>query len=210
MTVLIPLERGRAVGRLYLTSFEKLEIGHLLEIEPEIAKELEDLRKEVTEKNWKLDYSDHLAMLSGELHLNNIEYQLMSWSLFKSNYSMMIDIGTVLPVVKEIKLSKLIYNIQTDKMTHDNISIDLVRKEITHVNDIFWNWEEGWEKDPEKLLEAFETLKVLRWLIEEKGYSLKGEPDVEKYRKIRESLESSGKITKSAIDYNLANLDDSK
>lgn len=188
MTIVSPLEKGRASGRLYLTSFKKLEISRILERYPEIVRELEEFRREAIEKNWKIEYSDHLAILLGEISLDDIEYQLMPWSLFKGNYSMMIDIGTVLPIVKEIRLDKLIYNIRTDKMKHDDISIDFVRKEIIHVDGVFWNWEEGWERDPEKLLEAIETLKILKWLIEEKGYSLAEEYNPEKYQRIRKSF----------------------
>lgn len=186
-----PLERGRAQGKLALTSFEKADLKELLVNEQQIARELEVLQREIKEKAWKLEYSDHIVRKSGEIEINDIEYQLMPWSIFKSNYSIMLDIGTVFPIVKEVRLHKLIYDIATDKMKYDKVSIDLVKKEVTHINEIFWNWEESWENDPEKLVEAFETLKVLKWLIEEKKYVLGNDYDEIKYRRIRELLEKS-------------------
>jgi hypothetical protein len=187
--MLSPLEGGRAQGKLALTSFEKPELRRLLEMEPEIMRKLEELQREVRDRNWRVEYVDHVAKSTGEIDINDIEYQLMPWSIFKGSYSIMIDVGMVLPIVKETRMHKLIYNIQTDRMKYDNVSIDLVRKEITHVNNVFWNWEEEWKENPEKLLEASETLKVLRWLIEEKGYSLGGEYDPRRCQKMCGALE---------------------
>jgi len=188
LAMLSPLERGRAQGKLVLTSFEKPELGRLLEMEPEVMRELEELQREVRNRNWRIEYVDHVVKSSGEIDINDIEYQLMPWSIFKGSYSIMIDIGMVLPVVREIRLHRLIYNIQTEGMKSDSISIDLVKREIIHVNDVFWNWEEGWKENPGKLLEASETLGVLKWLIEEKGYSLGGEYDPKRYQRISEAL----------------------
>lgn len=47
MTMLSPLERGRAQGKLTLTSFEKPELRRLLEMEPGIMRELEELREKL-------------------------------------------------------------------------------------------------------------------------------------------------------------------
>jgi hypothetical protein len=191
MSVLGPLERGRAEGKLALTAFEKISLEKLLDMEQEVATQLEAFQKEVKEKNWRIEYLDHLAKLSGEININNIEYQIMPWSILKGNYSIMIDIGMIFPTIKEIRLHQLTYSIQTDKMKYDGISVDFIKKEITHINDVFWNWEEGMEKDPEKLLEASETLKVLKWLIEEKNYVLGRDYDLTKYQRICEIIEKS-------------------
>ena len=191
MSVLGPLERGRAEGKLALTAFEKISLERLLDQEREVAMLLEAFQREVREKNWRIEYLDHLAKVSGEIDINHIEYQIMPWSILKGNYSIMIDIGMILPTIKEIRLHQLTYNIQTDKMKYDGISVDFIKKEITHINDVFWNWEDGMEKDPEKLLEASETLRVLKWLMEEKNYALGKDYNVEKYQRICEIIEKS-------------------
>lgn len=189
MSTLSPLEKGRAEGKLSLECFEKIDLNKLLQMYPEYMRGLELLREEARVKGWNIEYVDHLARVLGELNLEGVEYQLMSWSPLKARYSIMVDIGTTLPIIKEIKLHKLVYSISTENMKEDSIEIDIVKNRITRIDEVFWEWEEGWGKDKMKLLEALDTYKILKWLIEEKKYSLGEDYDEGKYRKVCENLE---------------------
>ncbi|MEM0080103.1 MAG: hypothetical protein QXP74_03695 [Nitrososphaerota archaeon] len=195
LSMLSPLEKGRAEGKLSLECFEKIDLNTLLQMHPEYMEKLEVLREEARVRGWSMEYVDHLARVLGEINLEGVEYQLMPWSPLKARYSIMIDVGTTLPTIKDVKLHKLVYSISTENMREDSIEIDVVKNRITHIDEVFWEWEEGWEKDRMKLLEALDTYKILKWLIEEKKYSLREDYDERKYRKICEYLERiAGKI----------------
>ncbi|MCX8193595.1 MAG: hypothetical protein N3G77_07300 [Nitrososphaeria archaeon] len=185
MSMLSPLEKGRAHGKLSLECFEKVDLNKMLEKYPEYLREIEMLKK----KDLKIEYVDHLARVLGEIDIDGIDYQLLPWSPLHGNYSILIDVGTTLPIIKNVELDKLVYRISTEKMKNDVIEIDLVKREIIHINEVFWEWEEGLEKESEKFLEALETWRILKWLIEEKGYNLGDRYEEKRYRRISEILE---------------------
>lgn len=189
LSIVNPLERGRAAGKLTLECFGKIELDALFKDNPNLANDVESFLSEMKSLGLKHNYVDHVVKMLGELELEDVEYQLMPWSLFKGNYSLMIDIGTVFPTVKEIKLHRLIFGVRTNKASRDLVSIDIISKEVLRIDDVFWKWEDDWENDVEKLSEATDTYYILKWLINQKGFVLSSEFSIKKYQKISETLE---------------------
>lgn len=189
MVTVSPLERGRAAGKLSLECLGKIDLDALFRNDPELSNEVRSIQSEIENMGLKYSYVDHFVRFFGELELNDVEYQMMPWSLFKGNYSLMIDIGTVLPIVKDIKLHKFIIGVRTDRAAHDLVVLDIKNREIVRIDETFWGWEDGWENDLEKLSEAADTHYILKWLINQKGFNLSSEYSVRRYQKISEILE---------------------
>lgn len=189
MAIVSPLEKGRAAGKLFLEYLGQADLDAALRNCPEIASDVQLLQKELEGRGWKHHYVEHLVKVSGEIELGDVEYQLVPWSIFKGNYSLMIDIGTTFPVIKDVRLQKLMLGIKTRHATHDLVVIDAVNKEILHITNIFWDWEDSWENDQAKLSEATDTYWIINWLTEHKGFKLTPEYNVERYQKISEALQ---------------------
>jgi len=163
----IPLNKGWAKGKLLLEAGEAT-LQEAMKFHPQI----ESMLREIEGKGWMHLYVEHQAKIVGEIEFSGNEYQIVPWSILRGPYGIMIDISSNFPVVKGVKLEKLVYNIYTRKTFPRAVTADLLNKKITYINDAFWKWEKGWEEDEEKLSKAREVYEVVKWLIDEKKFGL--------------------------------------
>ncbi|MEM2332933.1 MAG: hypothetical protein QXF28_08495 [Nitrososphaerota archaeon] len=110
---------------------------------------------------------------------------------------MVIDIMWNFPKITGVDLEKLIYNIFGKNTFPRAITVDVQKKIITYVGDVFWNWEEEWIKDEAKKVKAVEIYKMLKWFIEEKGFQLSQEYSIERYKQLSQVFE---KILSESIE----------
>jgi len=173
----IPMEKGVLKGRLVLKCPGRAPLAEIMKLRPDI----ESFLRELESRGWMHFYVDHQASLVGELEFSGADYQILSWSMLKGPYSMVVDLSKSFPHITGIELEKLVYNVYSRNTFPRAITIDIEKKLITYVNDVLWNWQEGWEKDSTKTSKAIEILDLLRWLIEEKNFKLSENYNEERY-----------------------------
>lgn len=69
--------------------------------------------------------------------------------------------------------------------TFDEFTVDPVKKQITNINNIFWNMH---EKET-NLSGAKKLYEAVKWFKDEKKYELKGRSAIENYKKIVDAVE---------------------
>ncbi|MEM3865532.1 MAG: hypothetical protein QW724_07080 [Nitrososphaerota archaeon] len=181
----IPMEKGIVKGKLVLRCPGKAPFSEIVKMRPDV----ESLLAEIESKGWRHFYVDHEASLVGEIEFDNVEYQIVPWSILRGPYGMVIDIKWDFPQVTGIELEKLVYNIFTKNTFPRAVTIDVQKKSITYVNDVFWKWEDEWIKEESKKTRAIEIYDLLKWLIEEKEFQLSQEYDADKWRELSEKFE---------------------
>ncbi|MEM2374409.1 MAG: hypothetical protein QXI11_08230 [Thermoproteota archaeon] len=181
----IPMEKGIVRGKLVLRCPGKAPFSEIVKMRPDV----ESLLAEIESKGWRHFYVDHEASLVGEIEFDNVEYQIVPWSILRGPYGMVIDIKWGFPQVTGIELEKLVYNIFTTNTFPRAVTIDVQKKSITYVNDVFWKWEDEWIKEESKKTRAIEIYDLLKWLIEEKEFQLSQEYDADKWRELSEKFE---------------------
>lgn len=179
------MEKGVARGKLILKCPGRAPLSEIFKIHVDI----ESLLAEIESKGWRHFYVDHEASLIGEINFEGEEYQIVPWSILKGPYGMVIDIKWNFPQITGIELEKLIYNIFSKNTFPRAITVDLQKKIITYINDVFWNWEEEWVKDESKKNKALEVYEFVRWFIGEKGFQLGPNYSHERYAKLSEIFE---------------------
>jgi len=189
----IPFEKGSLKGKLVLECPGRAALSEVFKIRPDI----EQLLQEVEAKGWMHFYVDHEANIIGEVEFNGTEYQIVPWSVLRGPYGMFIDIGENFPELKGLELKKLVYNVYGRNTYPRAVTVDVQNKVITYVNDAFWKWEEGWEKDEKKTVAALETCEILKWFAG-KGFSLHESYDPERYNALVEKFTELAKSRTSA------------
>ncbi|MEM3742722.1 MAG: hypothetical protein QXU28_06590 [Nitrososphaerota archaeon] len=179
------MEKGIVKGKLVLRCPGKAPFSEIVKMRPDV----ESLLAEIESKGWRHFYVDHEASLVGEIEFDNVEYQIVPWSILRGPYGMVIDIKWDFPQVTGIELEKLVYNIFTKNTFPRAVTIDVQKKSITYVNDVFWKWEDEWIKEESKKTRAIEIYDLLKWLIEEKEFQLSQEYDADKWRELSEKFE---------------------
>jgi len=195
----IPMEKGVVRGKLILKCPGRVPFSEIMKMRPDI----ESLLAEVELKGWRHFYVDHQADLVGEIEFENVEYQIVPWSILKGPYSMIIDIKWNFPQVTGLELEKLVYNIFTKNTFPRAITVDVQNKTITYVSDVLWKWDDESIKDESKKVKALETYELLKWFIEEKGFQLTQEYSMERWRQLSGIFEKirSGKTANTSVDF---------
>ncbi|MEM1677103.1 MAG: hypothetical protein QXU63_03160 [Nitrososphaerota archaeon] len=181
----IPMEKGVVRGKLVLRCPGRAPFSEIIKLRPDI----ESLLADIESKDWRHFYVDHEASLIGEIEFDGTEYQIVPWSILRGPYGMVIDIMWNFPKITGVDLEKLIYNIFGKNTFPRAITVDVQKKIITYVGDVFWNWEEEWIKDEAKKVKAVEIYKMLKWFIEEKGFQLSQEYSIERYKQLSQVFE---------------------
>jgi hypothetical protein len=181
----IPMEKGVVRGKLVLKCPGRAPFSEIMKIRPDI----ESLLAEIESRGWRHMYVDHEASLVGEIEFNNVEYQIVPWSILRGPYGMVIDVQWNFPQVTGLELEKLVYNVFTHNTFPRAVTIDVQKKTILYITDAFWKWEEEWLKDEPKKTKALETYELLKWLIEEKGFTPTPEYNLEKWKQLSELFE---------------------
>lgn len=86
-------------------------------------------------------------------------------------------------------MEKLVYNIFTRNAFPRAVTIDVQKKSIMYVNDVFWKWEDELIKKESKKTRAIEIYDLLKWLIEEEEFQLSQGYDADRWRELSEKFE---------------------
>ncbi|MEM2910088.1 MAG: hypothetical protein QXO01_03345 [Nitrososphaerota archaeon] len=164
----------------------------------EIVKYRQDIRSwldAIKEKGWTFLYIEAKAWGVAEVDVENKPFRLFptAWTPHtgtraEARFVLDIDVSTW-PEIKDVSEVEIFrINICTKSFPR-SVSVDLSKGLITYVNEAFWNWESGWEKDPEKLSQALEVYEVIKWLIDEKKLTLSENYNLERYKETSKMLE---------------------
>lgn len=171
---------GYARGRLSLELEERIP-DRILKFRPEIRLMLEAIVK----KGWRYLYIETRGTAVAEVDLEMKPCKLMSYGETIGREYCSIEIITErFPEIKDIKeVEEFSINISTKSFPRA-VTVDLSDGVVTYLQDAFWKWESGWEKDPEKLSKAKEVYGVAKWLLEDKKLKLHENFSIERYREI--------------------------
>lgn len=185
MTTII-YQKGLANGKLTVEFSGRISPEAALDALPE----LRDTLNEIKEKGWRYFYIEAEGTTFIELELSNHLSKIIPYGFWGKgeSFSINIDLGKKLPEVKIKSLNLFKINISTINLPRA-VTIDLAKKLITYIDESFWNWQEEWKTDESKKSIALEVFKIVKWVIEEKGYRLSENYDIEHYKKLEKRFE---------------------
>ena len=183
ITPLVPPRTGAVNGKLEIKTDTFLTLDELLKHRPQF----EPFLDEITQKGWRYFYIEGFGTVIKEMNVSApYKFIVSEHPRGGLTYTMTMDFGRAIPDAKlkeVISLDRFIINIASKRYPRA-MTIDLTRSEVTYVNESLWvSSEEGYTE------EAKGALNILRWLIEEKKFSLK----VEKGAKLWELIANIGK-----------------
>jgi hypothetical protein len=149
---------------------DRIVAGDILKFHPEIQSFLD----EVEEKGWRYLYIDTRGTAAADVDLDgspyvvrlkNVPYSASfdtvetgrGENMGVSGSVLEIDLGqkiVKLESVPEVQMFKI--NVSTKSFPRA-ATVDIPKGLVTYLNEAFWGWENGWEKDSSKLSEAREV-----------------------------------------------------
>ncbi|MEM2216738.1 MAG: hypothetical protein QXP57_09280 [Nitrososphaerota archaeon] len=157
-------------GKLIMEFVNRLPPTLVLQFFPGYKKLLD----EIASKNWKYLYIETFGKYLLELEFQGEACKIIPHSpdwFLKGRFSINVELGKPLPELKVEGVDEFRINISTESFPRA-VTIDLVKQVITYIESIFWDWNDEWINDQEKLSKASEVYTVVKWLIEEKKFKL--------------------------------------
>ncbi len=177
ITPLVPPRTGAVNGKLDIKTDTHLTHDELLKFCPQF----EPFLDEITKKGWRYLYIEGFATVVKQMIISS-PYRFMVGEHPQGGliYTMNIDFGRNIPDanLKELlNLDRFIINISSKDFPRA-VTADLVKKEVIYVHESLWISEGKECKD-----EAGRVLEILRWLVDEKKFTIKTD-DRNKYREL--------------------------
>lgn len=193
-------KRGSAYGKLIVEFLGKVSPEDVLNN----FEEVKSLLNEVKSKGFKYLFIESEGRYFIEIDFSGQQcsiYPLDDLRLSK-NPRLAITIETMSEQIPEKviirELEKFKINISTEKINRA-VSLDLAKGVILYVHEAFWDWNDGWVNDEEKLSQAKKICEIVRWLLEEKKFKLDEGLDIEhcnnllrKFEKLKSNKEGMG------------------
>jgi hypothetical protein len=162
----------------------------ILKFHPELQAFLDDIEK----KGWTYLYIETRGTSVAEIDADGSAYRVRSRDLHDVSETgpgrnvLEIELGQkpiILSGVPEVQMFKI--NVSTKSFPRA-VTVDIAKGLITYLNDAFWGWQEGWEKDAKRISEAREVHEVAKWLLEVKKQRLEETYDMQRYNGISRVL----------------------
>lgn len=169
---------GKIIPEDILSSFEEFKL----------------LLEEIKSKGFRYLYIETEGKYSVEINLTNQEcsiYPLDDFRYIKDpRVAISVEIlAKQLPEKVKIKeVTKFKINISTDVYPRA-VTVDLAKNIILYIHETFWNWNDEWINDEEKLSQALKIYEVVKWLLEEKMFKLHEDLNIEHCRNLLEKFE---------------------
>ncbi|MEM3398251.1 MAG: hypothetical protein QXQ84_04205 [Nitrososphaerota archaeon] len=179
-------QKGLANGKITVEFSGKISPEAALEACPEFK----NMLSEIKEKGWRYFYIEMEGSTFIELDFTGNPSKILPYSFWgkRTFFSINIDIGEKLPEAKIKSVDMFKINVSTKDLPRA-VTIDLSKKLIIYIDESFWNWQEEWRNDESKRSLALEVFKIVKWLIEEKGYRLDEKYDVQRYKELEDYFE---------------------
>jgi hypothetical protein len=163
----------------------------ILKSHPELQSFLDDIEKE----GWKYLYIETAGTSVAEIDLDGSQYKVRidvngASGVGPHQNVLEIELGqkpVTFSAVPEVEMFRI--NVST-KTFPRAATVDIAKGLVTYLNDAFWAWQPGWEKDAKKLSEAREVHDVAKWLLEIKRQKLHGTYSMERFNELSKLLES--------------------
>jgi hypothetical protein len=181
---------GFAKGKVALESNGRMIAEDILKFHPELQSFLNDIEKQ----GWRYLYIETRGTALAEIDLVGLQYRVRPGNAYDpseagaSQNILEIVLGnkTVrLSGVPEVDVFRI--NVSTKSLPRA-VTVDIAKGLVTYVNDTFWAWQTGWEKDERKLSEAREVHEVTKWLLEIKGQKLHESYSMQRYNELSKLL----------------------
>jgi len=165
--------------------------------------DLQSFLKEIKSKGWGYTFTDIVGEAEVELDVEKLDFKLNYYppriDEFKEEgrYTLEADIGKKPPAVLRV-LSVTGFRMEiSSKHSWRAVGIDPQKKVITYIEDVLHSFVISKRERPRKLSEAREIYEIVKFLITEKGYRLKDEYVIEKYKQLVDLFEKPYKFTLS-------------
>lgn len=179
-------QKGLASGKIALEFTEILPPEEILKEFPEYK----NLLNEIKENGWRYIFIHTYGKTAIEFDITNNPGKIIPYGIWsgEGNFTINIDVGKNVPEPRIKSVDEFRINISI-KDTPRALTIDIVKKIITYIDEEFWNWKDEFMEDEDKRGRAIEIYKALRWLIEEKKFVLDKSYQQQKYQELKEKIE---------------------
>jgi hypothetical protein len=186
-------QKGLTAGKL------KIEFSGILTPEDVLKEnpELKNILNEIKEKGWRYLFIHTSGKTAIEFDISNQPSKIIPYGIWsgEGNYTINIDIGKNISEPKIKSVEEFRINISIKDLPRA-VTIDIVKKLITYIDENFWNWKDEWTTDENKLSLATGVYEVVKWLIEEKKFELAENYNKERYTQLLETFKNLKVINK--------------
>lgn len=182
---LIIHQKGIAQGKLTLEFTGRVIPEDVLKFFPAFKTFLD----EVKEKNWRYVYIQTSGKTVVEFDVTNLPSKIIPYGIWtgQNNFTISIDIGSSIPETKISAVEEFRINIATKNLPRA-ATVDLAKNIITYIDESFWNWTDEWKTDESKLSLALEVYDVVKWLVEDKKFTLHENYNFERYQELKQNF----------------------
>lgn len=188
-------QKGLANGKLALEFTEILPPEDILKEFPEHK----NLLNEIKENGWRYIFIHTYGKSIIEFDISNNPGKIIPYGIWsgEGNFTINIDVGKNVPEPRVKSVNEFRINIAIKNMPRA-LTIDIAKKTITYIDEVFWNWKDEFTEDEDKRVYAIEIHKALKWLIEEKKFELDKNYPLQKYQELKEKIEKLSNTSNSA------------
>ncbi len=168
-----------------------------------ILKFYPDLRlllREIREMGWSYSFSEVYGKASVIIDLDKVNFTLeyhppeIEELEEKGTYEIRAEVGYEPPAVLRVEAIDKFEIYISSKNAWRCVRINPLEKTITYIKDVLWNGIRLDGKSPRKLSEAREVYQIVKFFLQ-KGYRMKNEYVLEKYKELVELFEKTYTFT---------------
>ncbi|MEM3589296.1 MAG: hypothetical protein QXE25_05590, partial [Nitrososphaerota archaeon] len=146
-------QKGLASGKIALEFTEILPPEEILKEFPEYK----NLLNEIKENGWRYIFIHTYGKTAIEFDITNNPGKIIPYGIWsgEGNFTINIDVGKNVPEPRIKSVDEFRINISI-KDTPRALTIDIVKKIITYIDEEFWNWKDEFMEDEDKRGHAIE------------------------------------------------------
>jgi hypothetical protein len=178
---------GFVKGKVKLESSNRMIAEEILKFHPELRSFLDDIEK----RGWRYLYIETGGTAVAEVDLDGLQYKVRPAISGTAVTQTVLEIalGPRTPQLSSVpQVDMFRINVSTKSFPRA-VTVDISKGEVTYLNEAFWAWQKGWERDERKLAEAREVHEVAKWLLESKKQKLPESYSIDRYNEISQLLE---------------------
>lgn len=182
---LIVHQRGIAQGKLTLEFTGRVLPEDVLKFFPNFKIFLDEIK----ERNLRYIYIQTNGKTIVEFDVTNQPSKIIPYGVWSGqrSFTINIDVGSNIPNIKIGAVEEFRINIATKNLPRA-ATVDLAKNLVTYIDESFWNWTDDWKTDESKLSLALEVYDVVKWLVEDKKFTLHENYSLERYQELKEKF----------------------
>ncbi|HVP23809.1 MAG TPA: hypothetical protein VMS77_07855 [Conexivisphaerales archaeon] len=190
------LTTGEADGQVTIKSTGFMQPQDVLRSCPEYQAKLD----EITQRGWDYVFIQIVGTVQVAVPVERSHYRMdvrftatgPRGIRINPRYFLELDLGPQLPpTTAKPEISEFRINVSSKSFPRA-ACVDLTNGVVTYIDDPFWRWEKGWERDEKKLAAAREVQEIASWLIDVKGFELVEAFKPERYAELSELFRGLG------------------